>query len=81
MVFRHLTKITPTVELCRSNNQTSKITVYLYKDISSNAFKPVTELCIQELQTNINHFMKIEELFPDRKGEISIYLSVSFNPK
>lgn len=80
MVFRHLTKVTPTVELSRTNNLKSRIQVTLYKDIVSKDFRPLVDTCAKELQTNVDHFMKVEEIFPDRKGRMSVYISVEFEP-
>lgn len=81
MVFRSVAKIVPSVELSITNGLTCKTTVSLYKNIPSSHFKPVTELCLKEVQTNLDHFMKVEEKFPEKKGMISVYLSVEFTPE
>jgi hypothetical protein len=82
MLFRNFSKITPSVELSLKNDLSCKTTVSLFKDsIHSSHFKVVSNSCITELQTNLDNFMKVEEKYPEKKGRISVYLSVEYTPE
>ncbi len=82
MVFKRIVKIIPSVELSLTNDSRSRIVVsqYLYS-ANVSTFKPVVESCIKELQTNLDHFMKVEERNPGTKGDISVHLLVEYTPR